>query len=179
MWRAWAIGGLVFVGGLAALLLLHGGTPKLVEGSYAAPGDATWRENAGSELPARTLLLRYRSGQEASLSLSVRNDGGRAVRLVGASVLGRDLMFAPRQTRFEPTPADPRAVRSGSEVELPPDHETAVVLSGRFSGCAAYESGSETASRTLTVLYDDGGRTRALDVRLRNEIRVAAPDGCS
>jgi hypothetical protein len=179
MWRAWALAAVVFVVGLVPLVLLRGGSPTLVEGSFAARGDGSWHEASEPGRPARTLLLRYEPGEEASFSLSVRNDGKHAVRLVGASVLGRDLMFAPRPARFEPTPADARAVRPGSEVELAPGHETAIVVTGRFTGCREYAPGSETSSRTLSVNYRDGGETHALDVPLRNEIRVTAPDRCS
>jgi len=176
---AWGIAGVVFVAGLAALLFLRGGTAHLAEGSFASRGDGTWREGSGaSDQPVRTLLLQYRPGEEATLTLSVKNTGKRPVKLVGASVLGRGLMFAPRSARFKGTPDEPNAVKPGFETSLPAGKEAAVVLTGRFSGCAGYEPGSETADRTLTVEYSANGEERTVDVPLRDEIRVVAPDPC-
>jgi hypothetical protein len=178
---AWLLAAVVVAGGVAAALLLRSGPPKLEEGSFAASGDGRWRENqapSGDE-PARTLLLRYRAGGDASFSLSVRNAGEDPVRLVGASVLGRDFMFSPRRARFEPSPSDARAVKPGAEVKLAPGHETAVIVSGHFTGCANYAPGSETASRLLALSYRDGDETRTLAIPLRNEIRVTAPEKCS
>jgi hypothetical protein len=177
---AWGIAGVVFVAGLAALLFLRGGTAHLTEGSFASRGDGTWREGSGaSDQPVRTLLLQYRSGEEATLTLSVKNTGKRPVKLVGASVLGRGLMFAPRSARFKGTPDEPHAVKPGFETSLPAGKEAAVVLTGRFSGCAGYEPGSETSDRTLAVEYSAGGEVRTVDVPLRDEIRVLAPDPCA
>jgi hypothetical protein len=177
---AWAVAGVVFVAGLAALLLMRGGTAHLAEGSFASKGDGTWREGSGTpDRPVRTLLLQYRSGEEATLTLSVKNTGKRAVKLVGASVLGRGLMFAPRSARFKGTPDEPDSVEPGLETSLPAGKEAAVVLTGRFSGCAGYEPGSETSDRTLTVEYRAGGQERTVDVPLRDEIRVIAPDPCA
>jgi hypothetical protein len=176
---AWGLAAVVFVAGLAALLYARGGTADLAEGSFAARGDGTWREGSGAQdEPVRTLLLRYRSGEDASLTLSVRNAGKRPVKLVGASVLGRGLMFAPRSARFKPTPEEPEAIKPGFETSLPAGKEAAVVLTGRFTGCADYEPGSETADRTLTVEYEAGGATRTVDVPLRDEIRVVTPVPC-
>jgi hypothetical protein len=101
------------------------------------------------------------------------------VKLVGASVLGRGLMFAPRPARFKSTPDEPHAVEPGYETSLPAGKEAAVVLTGRFSGCASYEPGSETSDRTLTVEYSSGGEVRTVDVPLRDEIRVLAPAPCA
>ena len=178
---AWGLAAVVFVAGLGALLYARGGgKAHLVEGSFASRGDGTWREGSGAaDDPVRTLLLRYRSGRDASLTLSVRNAGKRPVKLVGASVLGRGLMFAPRSARFKGTPEQPDAIKPGFEVSLPAGKEAAVVLTGRFTGCADYEAGSETADRTLTVEYEAGGSTRTVDVPLRDEIRVIAPDPCA
>jgi hypothetical protein len=177
---AWGLAAVVFVAGLAALLFLRGGTAHLVEGSFAAPGDASWREGTGAgDESDRALLLRYRAGEEASLTLSVKNTGKRPVKLVGASVLGRGLMFAPRAARFKGTPDEPDAVKPGSETSLPAGKEAAVVVTGRFSGCASYEPGSETSDRTLTIEYTAGGAVRSVSVPLRNEIRVLAPDPCA
>jgi hypothetical protein len=177
---AWSVAAVVFVAGLAALLFLRGGTAHLVEGSFAAPGDGTWREGSGAaDQPVRALLLDYRSGEEASLTLSIRNTGKRPVKLVGASVLGRGLMFAPRSARFKGTPDEPHSVKPGFETSLPAGKEAAVVLTGRFSGCAGYEPGSETSDRTLTVEYSAGGEERTVDVPLRDEIRVLAPASCA
>jgi hypothetical protein len=176
---AWSLAAVVFAVGIAALVLTRGGTPELVEGSFASRGDGTWREGSGaSDEPVRTLMLEYRGGEEASLTLSIRNAGKRAVRLVGAFVLGRRLMFAPRPARFEPAPDQPDAVEPGREAELPAGRETAVVVTGRFTGCGDYEPGSQTSGRTLTVAYRDGGETRTVDVPLRDEIRVVAPEPC-
>jgi hypothetical protein len=180
----WALvlGSVVVAGAVAvaAVLLLRGGPPKLEEGSVAARGDGRWHDNSSSVAgTARTLLLRYREGRDASFLLSVRNAGKDPVRLVGASVLGRDLMFSTRRARFEPSPSDPRAVKAGREVTLAPGHETAVVVRGHFTGCANYAPGSETSSRTLALTYRDGGAIRAIDIPLRNEIRVTAPANCS
>jgi hypothetical protein len=178
---AWLLAAVVVAGGVTAGLVLRGGPPKLEEGSFAASGDGRWRENrspSGDE-PVRTLLLRYRPGGNASFSLSVRNAGGDPVRLVGASVLGRDFMFSPRRARFEPSPSDAHGVKPGPEVKLPPGYETAVVITGHFTGCASYDAGSETASRTLALSYRDGDATRTIAVPLRNEIRVTAPEKCS
>jgi hypothetical protein len=177
---AWGVAAVIFVVGLTALVLMRGGTPELVEGSFASRGDGRWREGSGAkDAPVRTLVLEYRSGREASVTLSVRNAGRNAVRLVGASVLGRGLMFSPRPARFEPPPGEPHAVKPGPEVDLPAGREAAVVLTGRFTGCGDYEPGSQTSARTLTVQYRDGGETRSLDVPLRDEIRVVAPDPCT
>ena len=172
----------MFVVGVAALLLLRGGPPKLVEGSSASPGDGQWRDNPpDGDAPARSLLLRYQSGEQASFTLSVRNEGKHDVSLTGAYVLGRNLMFAPRPARFKRAPGESTAFkfRPGLKVDLPAGREVAVVLTGRFTNCNAYEPGSETSTRTLSVDYLDGGATRTLDVPLRNEIRVIAPDSCS
>jgi hypothetical protein len=109
----------------------------------------------------------------------VRNTGKGPVKLVAASVLGRGLMFAPRPARFEPAPDEPGAIRPGFEAELPAGREAAVVLTGRFIGCADYEPGSQTSDRTLTLEYADGGSTATVDVPLRDEIRVIAPDPCA
>ena len=177
---AWGVAAVVFVAGLAALLFLRGGTAHLTEGSFASQGDGTWREGSGSDAqPVRTLLLQYRTGEEATLTLSVKNTGKRPVKLVGASVLGRGLMFAPRSARFKGTPDQPRSVEPGFETSLPAGKEAAVVLTGRFTGCAGYEPGSETSDRTLTVEYSAGGEERTVDVPLRDEIRVLAPDPCA
>jgi len=177
---AWGLAAVVFVAGLAALLFLRGGTAHLTEGSFAAQGDGTWREGSGShDQPVRALLLRYRNGEEASLTLSVKNTGKRSVKLVGASVLGRGLMFAPRSARFKSTPEQPNAVKPGFETSLPAGKEAAIVLTGRFTGCEGYEPGSETSDRTLTVEYSSGGEERTVDVPLRDEIRVLAPDPCA
>ena len=177
---AWGLAAVVFVAGLAALLFLRGGTAHLVEGSFASQGDGTWREGSGAaEQPVRSLLLQYRAGAEASLTLSVRNTGKRPVKLVGASVLGRGLMFAPRSARFKGTPDEPDAIKPGFETSLPAGKEAAIVLTGRFSGCGGYEPGSETSDRTLTVEYSAGGEVRTVDVFLRDEIRVLAPDPCT
>jgi hypothetical protein len=177
---AWGLAAVVFVAGLAALLFLRGGTAHLVEGSFASQGDGTWREGSGAENEAvRTLLLEYRTGEEATLTLSVKNTGKRPVKLVGASVLGRGLMFAPRSARFKSTPDEPEAIKPGFETSLPAGKEAAVVLTGRFSGCAGYDPGSETSDRTLTVEYRAGGELRTVDVPLRDEIRVLAPDPCA
>jgi hypothetical protein len=170
----------VFVAGLAALLFVRGGTAHLAEGSFASQGDGTWREGTGAaNQPVRALLLRYRTGEDATLTLSVKNTGKRPVKLVGASVLGRGLMFAPRSARFKATPDEPHAIQPGFETSLPAGKEAAVVLTGRFSGCAAYEPGSETSDRTLTVEYRANGEVRTVDVPLRDEIRVLAPDPCA
>jgi hypothetical protein len=177
---AWGLAAVVFVAGLAALLFLRGGTAHLTEGSFAAQGDGTWREGSGSHDQAvRALLLRYRNGEEASLTLSVKNTGKRSVKLVGASVLGRGLMFAPRSARFKSTPDEPHSVKPGFETSLPAGKEAAVVLTGRFTGCDGYEPGSETSDRTLTVEYSAGGEERTVDVPMRDEIRVHAPDPCA
>lgn len=177
---AWGLAAVVFVAGLAALLFVRGGTAHLVEGSFASQGDGSWREGTGAKNEAvRTLLLRYRAGEEASLTLSVKNTGKRSVKLVGASVLGRGLMFAPRSVRFKGTPDEPKSVKPGFETSLPAGKEAAVVLTGRFSGCAGYEPGSETSDRTLTVEYKAGGELRTVDVPLRDEIRVLAPNPCA
>ena len=177
---AWGFAAVVFVAGLAALLFLRGGTAHLTEGSFAAQGDGTWREGSGAaDQPVRALLLRYRPGQEATLTLSVKNTGKRPVKLVGASVLGRGLMFAHRSARFKGTPNDPDAVEPGFETSLPAGKEAAVVLTGRFTGCMGYDPGSETSDRTLTVEYSAGGEVRTVDVPLRDEIRVLAPDPCA
>jgi hypothetical protein len=177
---AWGLAAVVFVAGLAALLFLRGGTAHLAEGSFASQGDGSWREGSGAaEQPVRALLLQYRAGEEASLTLSVKNTGRRPVKLVGASVLGRGLMFAPRSARFKGTPDEPESVKPGFETSLPAGKEAAVVLTGRFSGCAGYEPGSETSDRTLTVEYSAGGEVRTVDVPLRDEIRVLAPDPCA
>ena len=177
---AWGLAAVVFVAGLAALLFLRGGTAHLTEGSFASQGDGKWREGSGSaNQPVRTLLLAYRKGQEASLTLSVKNTGKRSVKLVGASVLGRGLMFAPRSARFKSTPEQPNAVKPGFETSLPAGKEAAIVLTGRFTGCEGYEPGSETSDRTLTVEYSAGGEERTVDVPLRDEIRVLAPDPCA
>ena len=109
----------------------------------------------------------------------MRNAGKRPVKLVGASVLGRGLLFAPRSARFKPTPDEPDSVKPGFEVSLPAGREAAVVLTGRFTGCASYEPGSETSDRTLTVEYSANGEERTVDVPLRDEIRVLAPDPCT
>jgi hypothetical protein len=176
---AWGLAAVVFVAGLAAILFARGGTAELVEGSFASRGDGTWREGSGArDEPVRTLLLRYRAGEDASVTLSVRNAGGRAVKLVGASLLGRGLMFAPRSARFGPTPDQPDSVKPGFEVSLAAGKEAAVELTGRFTGCGDYDGGSETADRTLTVEYDSGGERRTVDVPLRDEVRVVAPDPC-
>ncbi len=177
---AWTLAAVVFAAGVAAILFVRGGTAHLVEGSFVSHGDGTWREGSGATgQPVRTLVLQYRSGEEASLTLSVRNTGKRPVKLIGAAVLGRGLMFAPRSARFKSTPNEPGAVKRGSETSLPAGKEAAVVLTGRFSGCASYESGSETSDRTLTVEYRAGGEVRAVEVPLRDEIRVIAPDTCT
>jgi hypothetical protein len=177
---AWALAGVVFVAGLAALLFVRGGTAHLVEGSFASHGDGTWREGSGaSNQPVRSLLLEYRTGEEASLTLSVKNTGKRPVKLVGASVLGRGLMFAPRSARFKGTPDEPHSVKPGHQTSLPAGKEAAVELTGRFTGCAGYEPGSETSDRTLTVEYSTAGELRTVDVPLRDEIRVLAPDPCA
>jgi hypothetical protein len=177
---AWGLAAVVFVAGLAALLFLRGGTAHLAEGSFASRGDGTWREGTGAKDEAvRTLLLEYRTGEDATLTLSVKNTGKRPVKLVGASVLGRGLMFAPRSARFKATPDEPHAIKPGFETSLPAGKEAAVVLTGRFSGCAAYEPGSETSDRTLTVEYRANGEVRTVDVPLRDEIRVLAPDPCA
>jgi hypothetical protein len=177
---AWGIAGVVFVVGLAALLFLHDGAPKLAEGTFASAGDGNWREgSSASDTPIRTLLLPYRGGQEASFQLSVRNDGKHPVRLVGASVLGSTMMFSPQPARFKPSPADAHAIKAGAEVELPAGHEAAVVVTGRFTGCSRYSPGTETATRTLSVRYREGSDERTLAVPLRNEIRVTAPEKCS
>ena len=177
---AWAVAAVVFAAGLAAILFVRGGTAHLVEGSFASHGDGTWREGSGAtDQPVRTLVLQYRSGDEASLTLSVKNTGKRSVKLVGASVLGRGLLFAPRSARFKSTPDEPGAVKAGHETSLPAGKEAAVVLTGRFIGCASYEPGSETSDRTLTVEYTAGGAVRAVEVPLRDEIRVVAPEPCT
>jgi hypothetical protein len=177
---AWGLAAVVFVAGLAALLFLRGGTAHLAEGSFASQGDGTWREGSGfTDEPVRALLLKYRPGGEASLTLSVKNTGKRSVKLVGASVLGRGLMFAPRSARFKGTPDEPHAVKPGFETSLPAGKEAAIVLTGRFTGCAGYDPGSETSDRTLTVEYSSGGEERTVDVPLRDEIRVLAPDLCA
>jgi hypothetical protein len=177
---AWGLAAVVFVAGLAAILFARGGTAHLVEGSFAARGDGTWREGSGAhDAPVRALLLRYRSGEDASLTLSVRNTGRRPVKLVGASVLGRGLLFAPRSARFKPTPEQPDSVEPGLETSLPAGKEAAIVLTGRFTGCGDYEPGSETSDRTLTVEYEAGGEARTIDVPLRDEIRVVTPDSCT
>ncbi|WP_028057574.1 hypothetical protein [Candidatus Solirubrobacter pratensis] len=177
---AWGLGAVVFVAGLAAILFVRGGTADLVEGSFASRGDGRWRDGSGAGgEPVRTLLLAYRPGEDASLTLSVRNRGKRAVKLVGAEVLGRGLMFAPRAARFKPTPAEPHAVRPGAAVSLPAGKEAAVELTGRFTGCGDYERGAETSDRTLTVAYESGGEMRTVDVPLRDEIRVISPDPCA
>lgn len=177
---AWGLAAVVFVAGLAALLFVRGGTAHLTEGSFAARGDGDWREGSGAtDQPVRALLLQYRSGEEATLTLSVKNTGKRPVKLVGASVLGRGLMFAPRSTRFRGTPDEPHSVKPGFETSLPAGKEAAVVLTGRFTGCGGYEPGSETSDRTLTVEYRAGGEERTVDVPLRDEIRVLAPESCA
>jgi hypothetical protein len=177
---AWGLAAVVFVAGLAVLLFLRSGTAHLTEGSFASQGDGTWREGSGAaDQPVRALVLQYRPGEDASLTLSVKNTGKRPVKLVGASVLGRGLMFAPRSARFKGTPDEPDSVKPGFETSLAAGKEAAVVLTGRFSGCAGYEPGSETSDRTLTVEYRAGGEERTVDVPLRDEIRVLAPESCA
>jgi hypothetical protein len=180
---AWAAAAAIFVVGLAVLLFLRGGTPELIEGHTVMPGDGQLRRNpdaAGSSDPEATLQLRYRTGKEASFTLTVRNEGRRKVRLTGAYVLGRNLMFAARPARFEPAPGELRKYdfAPAGAVDLAPGREVAVVLTGRFTNCNAYAPGSETSTRTLSVDYLDGGATRTVDIPLRDEIRVTAPAGC-
>jgi hypothetical protein len=180
---AWAAAAAIFVVGLAVLVLLRGGPPELIEGHTVEPGDAQLRRNAnatdGSD-PEATLLLRYETGKEASFTLTVRNEGKHRVRLTGAYVLGRNLMFAARPARFEPAPGELRKYdfTPATAVDLGPGREVAVVLTGRFTNCNAYEPGSETSTRTLSVDYRDGDATRTLDIPLRDEIRVTAPGSC-
>jgi hypothetical protein len=176
----WAAAAAVFAVGLAALILTRTAPPKLVDGSYAQSGDARWRDNPKDfDGPARTLLLHYADGKSATFTLSVRNAGRKPIRITGAYVLGRKLMFATSTARFAPAPGDDGAgAKPAREATVPPGKETAVTLSGRFTNCAAYSPGSETSTDTLTVDYLDKGATRSVDVPLRSEIRIAAPDSC-
>ena len=176
---AWAAAAAVFAVGLAALLLTRSGPPTLVDGSYAQQGDARWRENPKDfDGPARTLLLHYVGGRRASFTLSVRNAGSEPVKLTGATVLGRNLMFTTDPASFAPTPADDASAKPAPSVTVAPGKETAVKLTGRFTNCAAYSPGSETSTETLTLAYSDRGTTRSIQVPLNSEIRITAPANC-
>jgi hypothetical protein len=177
---AWATAAVIFVVGLAGLVYLRGGPPKLVEGHSTQAGAGQWRDNTSAEdLPPRTLLLHYQQGQSASFTLSVRNAGRRPVKLTGAYVLGSRLMFAARRARFEPAPGESDHFRPATSVEVPGGGEVAVVVSGEFTNCSDYQGGSETSTQTLSVDYRDGDAIRTALVPLRDEIRVIAPDSCS
>jgi hypothetical protein len=176
---AWATAAAIFVVGLAGLVYLRGGPPKLVEGHSTQAGAGEWRDNPrGDDLPPRTLLLRYQQGKLASFTLSVRNAGKRPVKLTGAYVLGSKLMFAAHPARFKPAPGESDHFAPGTAVDVPAGGEVAVVVSGVFTNCSAYQGGSETSTRTLSVDYRDGDAIRTALVPLRDEIRVIAPDRC-
>src|SRR5690348_11851282 len=111
------VAGALLLAAIAAglLVLLHDSSPKLGEGSYHQAGDGRWHApdpTLNNDAVTR-LDLTYREGEDASFTLSVRNDGDEPVTLVGASVLGANAMFARRSVRFAATPSEPRSVKPG------------------------------------------------------------------
>lgn len=171
----------VLAGGVVLVVALLGDDqPRLEEGSYASVGDGRWQrteEFPDPDEPEQALVLRYRDRSTARFAASVRNTGDDPVRLVGASILGPNFLFATRQARFVQSPSE-RAGPTGRQIVLAPGHETGVELVGVFTGCGAYEPGSETSSRELQVRYRDGDTEHVIDVSLRYEVRVRAPRGC-
>jgi hypothetical protein len=87
-------------------------------------------------------------------------------------------MLAPRGVRFAATPAEPRAVKPGRTVTIPPGKEAAVVYTGRFTSCGMYGPGSTAFSNRLTVLYGDAAKPKRVEIPLRENISVASPRHC-
>ena len=162
-------------------MLLQDGRIKLGEGSYHQAGDGRWHvPDPTLNNDARTQLdLTYQEGKDASFTLSVRNDGDDPVTLVGASVLGANAMFARRSVRFAATPAEPRSVKPGRTVTIPPGKEAAVVYTGRFTHCGMYGPGSTAFTDELTVLYGDAAKPKRVEIPLRENVSIAAPRHCS
>jgi hypothetical protein len=180
-----AIGAAVLVAAIVAgalFPLLHDGKPKLSEGAVSIPGDGHWHAiDSLTPVPdgvETQLNLTYKQGKDATFAFSVRNDGGDPVKLVGASMIGAEGMFARRSVRFEPSPDDPRAVRAGRTVTLPAGKEVLVSYTGRFTGCGRYGPGSGVFSHWLTLLYGDGKKPKSIEISLRENVSIDAPRNC-
>ena len=78
----------------ALVFLLHDGGPKLAEGSFASQGDGRWHVpepvTMEGNRPERQLDLIYEQGQDATFTLSVRNDGKHADRVHRRERPGRE-----------------------------------------------------------------------------------------